>query len=90
VKFEAAMALNEECCLLVGDILQPNKDFPKLQGKKPCFSVFSTQFCSTLNMQATGSSNIMTNFYHVSCLHMAEDVSLRFASQRAALPTEDT
>jgi len=83
------MAVNEECCLLACDILQPNRDLPKLK-KKTCCSVFITQYCSTLNMQAAGSSDIMTNFYQVTWLHMPEDVSLRFASQRAALPSEDT
>ena len=77
------MAVNEECCLLACDILQLNRDLPKLQKKNPCCSVFSTQYCSTLITQAAGSSNVMTNFYHVTLLHMAEDISLRFASQRA-------
>jgi hypothetical protein len=88
VKFEAAMAVNEECSLVACDILQPNRDLPKSQ-KKTCCSVFITQCCSTLNMQAAGSSNIITNFYDVTWLYMPEDVSLRFASQREALPSED-
>jgi hypothetical protein len=56
VKFEAAEAVNGERCLLSCDIILPNRDLPKVAEKKIC-SVFSTQYFSTLNMQAAGSSN---------------------------------